>query len=508
MFCCTFTQACRAQPGGVPRLDVSTVKRMFPPAQVAQWPPGYLPACGVAHFLSPDGVPLADVIDCHRDMRADRRCQLQRDFAADYTMWCRATLMDFVRRLNERDRRRMKRFCMRDRTMHDAEVRELLGLAPYVAPRAQPSQETVGTSAAPKWGSCYEFTPFAVTQGHAMLPVSQCNGPDARMYLSTFPQIRNIMHTEFDSMGPARAIALLSGDDFFPTAECLQELVLYLRSRVGEIIAAEKAFRGSSLSTERGRDANDGDQHEADAGQPFSLDTPVVSFFGNGRLAWLLNNSGLLPFPVVPVQPPEYAARRQRRNKHLLSRDGFVSELFGHGVLPESFTTVFPCETITVPDALRKYRPCVVLVEPHVDRDWLCDLRGFYTTREVVLLGSVDSPAMCSFGFPFLSFGVMAGPTTYWAYNEALQRVSAAERIQMPVDPPHVSQGYARRPIDNISSYLISPNDCYAFSYQHRCLSFIRKECPISRGRYTEAICNTSPELCPSNMVAGEKHQI
>ncbi|CBH14252.1 hypothetical protein, conserved [Trypanosoma brucei gambiense DAL972] len=434
MFCCTFTQACRAQPGGVPRLDVSTVKRMFPPAQVAQWPPGYLPACGVAHFLSPDGVPLADVIDCHRDMRADRRCQLQRDFAADYTMWCRATLMDFVRRLNERDRRRMKRFCMRDRTMHDAEVRELLGLAPYVAPRAQPSQETVGTSAAPKWGSCYEFTPFAVTQGHAMLPVSQCNGPDARMYLSTFPQIRNIMHTEFDSMGP--------------------HSIWY------------------------------------------------------GRLAWLLNNSGLLPFPVVPVQPPEYAARRQRRNKHLLSRDGFVSELFGHGVLPESFTTVFPCETITVPDALRKYRPCVVLVEPHVDRDWLCDLRGFYTTREVVLLGSVDSPAMCSFGFPFLSFGVMAGPTTYWAYNEALQRVSAAERIQMPVDPPHVSQGYARRPIDNISSYLISPNDCYAFSYQHRCLSFIRKECPISRGRYTEAVCNTSPELCPSNMVAGEKHQI
>ncbi|KAH8620791.1 hypothetical protein ERJ75_000026800 [Trypanosoma vivax] len=364
----------------------------------------------------------------------------------------------------------MRRLTDRHRAVHDAEARGLLGLPERAVPHSA-SQAMPGVGV----GKHYDFTPYAATQEYAMLPVSSCDGPGARLHLTTFPQIRNIMHTEFDSMGPARALSLLTGDELLPTTELVQELAFYLRRRVEEIRAGEGAFRRTAV--EQGGAAAAGGFEV-----PFSMETPVVCFFGNGRLAWLLNNSGLLPFPVVPVGSPAHAAARERRQRHLLARDGFVAELSGSGVIGGGFSTVFPCESISVLDAMRKYRPCLVVVEPHTDRDWLCDLRGFYTTREVLLLGPVDSPAMCSFAFPFLSFGVTPGPTTYWIYNDMLQRAAVADRIRMPMDPPHVSQGYARHAVDNISSYLLSPNDCCAFSNQYRCISFVRKVYPVIKG--------------------------
>ncbi|CCD12814.1 unnamed protein product [Trypanosoma congolense IL3000] len=462
--------------GRVKRLDKAAVGRLFLPSQISQWPPGYVPACGVAHFLSPDGVSLGDVIDCHREMKTEGGSEIQRDFAADYMMWCQATLRDFVRRLDDRGRRRMRRFCSRDRTMHDAEVRELFNLNPYAPPMSSISADrTARVASANDSKVCYQFTPYAVTQEYAMLPVSSSKGPETRVSFTTFPQLRNVLYTEFDSMGPGRAISLLSGDDYFLTAELLQELISYLRRRVGEIMSGEEEFRRFSPSS-MGSGTKEGTHHS------FSSETPVVSFFGNGRLPWLLNDSGLLPFPVVPVRLPAHAAVQERRQKRLHARDGLVAELFESGVVTDSFSTMFPCECISVQDALLKYRPCLILVEPHVDRDWICDLRGFYTTREVLIIGPVDSPAMCSFGFPFLSFGVTSGPTTYWAYNDMLQRVSAAHRIQMPIDPPYVSQGYSRISVDNISAYLMSPNDCPAIGSQHRCISFLRKVYPTMKG--------------------------
>lgn len=445
------------------RLDRAAVQRLFPPSQIAQWPASYLPACGVAHFLSPDGVPRVDVTDAYRDIKSDERHELQRDFAADYTMWCRGALSDFVRLLSDRQKRRLRRFTARDRTMHDAEVREMFNLCPYASPQAPLGQR-------------YEFTPYARTQAYAMLPVSRCESPNARLNFTTFPQIRNVMHTEFDSMGPSRAISMLSGDDLMPTAEMIQALAFYLRRRVGEITTAEESFCRSAIN-----DCRDGGQLRS-----FSTETPVVSFFGNGRLAWLLNNSELLPFPIVPVQPPAYAARRTRHQNYLLARDGILAELTESGVIANSFATVFPCESISVGDALQKYRPCIALVEPHTDRDWLCDLRGFYSTREVLLLGPVDSPAMGSFAFPFLTFGVTPGPTTYWTYGNTLQPVSAASRIQMPMDPPYSLQGYTRRAVDDISAYMLSPNDCSAFGSQYRCLSYVRHTYPVFKNRPTE----------------------
>ncbi|RNE96303.1 uncharacterized protein Tco025E_09766 [Trypanosoma conorhini] len=462
----TVAWASQQKPGRVRRLDGASVRRLFPPSQIAQWPQGYLPACGVAHFLHPDGVPLRDVIDCYQDMKADQRHELQRDFAADYTLWCRGALSDFVRRLGDRGRRRLRRYTARDRVMHDAEVRELFGLCPYAPPDAAT-------------GRRYEFTPYATTQTYAMLPVSRCEGPGARLHFTAFPQIRNVMHTEFDSMGPSRALSLLSGDDLMPTAEMVQTLAFYLRRRVEEITTGEAAFRRSANKSHNSHTSGASDGSDDSEAHAFSRGTPVACFFGNGRLPWLLNNSEILPFRVLSLQPPSYAVRRERQQKHLLAHNGILADLTERGVVSKSFSTVFPCESISVQAALRRYRPCIALVEPHVDRDWLCDLRGFYSVREVVLLGPVDSPAMGSFAFPFLSFGVTPGPTTYWTYGDTLQRVAAANRIQMPMDPPYALQGYTRHALDDVSSYLLSPNDCTAFGCQYRSLSFLRSVFPV-----------------------------
>lgn len=366
--------------------------------------------------------------------------------------------------------------------LHDAEVREIFGLSPYAPPRPAGassssllSTTTETTSSGKRY---YEFTPYAATQEHVMLPISRCAGPDGRVHFATFPQIRNVMHTEFDSMGPLRAITMLTGDELHPTAEFLQNLAIYLRQRVEEIVEGEEAFKRTAITTII--DSDDiNNPLQGGRSHSFSTETPVVCFFGNGRLAWLLNNSEFLPFPVLPVQTPAQAASRDRRQKSLLAQHGLLPDLVKSGAVANGISTVFPCETISVADALRKYRPCIALVEPHVDRDWLCDMRGFYSMREVLTLGPVDSPAMGSFTFPFLGFGVTPGPTTYWTYSDTLQRVTHASRIQMPTDPPHVTQGYTRRELDTISACMISPNDCQAFGSQHRCLSFVRTPHPV-----------------------------
>ncbi|KAH9600670.1 hypothetical protein LSM04_000689 [Trypanosoma melophagium] len=474
----------RASPAVGPRLDAAAVKRMFPPEQIRLWPDGYRPACGVAHFIQPDGVQIADVIECYRGVRENREQALQRDFAADYTMWCRAALCEFIRHLRDRDKRRLRRFTGLDRTMHDADVREIFGLPSYAPPRPKGATSLSLSSSLRTKETCeagtryYEFTPYAATQEYVMLPISRCTSPDERVHFTTFPQIRNVMHTEFDSMAPLRAITMLTGDDLHPTAEFLQNLAFYLRHRVEEIIEGEEAFKRTAITTTINSESVNNPLQSGKA-HSFSTETPVVCFFGNGRLAWLLNNSEFLQFPVLPVQTPAQAASRDRRQKSLLAQHGLLPDLVKDGAVANSIGTVFPCETISVADALRKYRPCIALVEPHVDRDWLCDIRGFYSMREVLTLGPVDSPAMGSFTFPFLSFGVTPGPTTYWTYSDSLQRVTSASRIQMPMDPPHVVQGYARRELDAISAYMISPNDCQAFGSQHRCLSFVRTLYPV-----------------------------
>ncbi|KPA75117.1 putative mitochondrial hypothetical protein [Leptomonas pyrrhocoris] len=484
----------------VSRIDHKTAEKLFPREQRLQWPDGYLPASGVAHLLRPNGVPFQEVLECYADIKQDQQHELQRDFAADYTLWHRCALEQFVRSLGVHRRRRFTRLTARDRLVHDGDVRDVFQLPPYAPPAPmrlpgdlhrrgaadRPQQQQVPASLSSKqetgktassqqqWQQppkYYEFQPYAATQEYAMLPVRSVHSPQQRVQFTTFPQLRNVLHTDFDSMSAMRALSLYSDDSIVFTRELVQTIALYLLRRLDEIAQAESSFLASAST------ASDVTSSLSPLGRPtFAAETPVVAFFGNGRLAWMLNESGLLPQSVRAVQLPRHAAERQRRQTHLLQRQKSLGDSFG---FHSAFSAIFPCETLSVGDALRKYRPAIALVEPHVDRDYLSDLRGFFSVREVLCCGPIDSPAMGSFAFPFLSFGVTPGPTTYWAYNDNLHKVTAAARIQMPMDAPFVSQGYERCYVDDVSAYLISPNDCPALTHQYRCLAFRRVRPPV-----------------------------
>lgn len=503
----------------VSRLSSSTVDRMFPTEQRAQWPTGYVPASGVAHFLRPGGVPFQDLLDCAEDLRSTGQQQqqgqreLQRDFASDYTLWSRCVLEDALKGLDERQKRSFKKITARDRGgggVRDAGMREFFDLTPFApaAPASMgappdptksihlkhgpmkdrgggsgggipPPPAKATTAAAAVKGlrlspqerdKYYEFTPYAATQAYAMMPVAGIEAAGRPVSFTSYPQVRNVLYRDFDSMSPLRALSLFSGDDLVYTTEMVQTIALHLKRRLHELLEGEAAFTRAAAAPS-----------DIDIG--FSRETPILCCFGNGRLSWCLNQTGLLPVQGVrPMQLPSQAGPRARRHEYLSSRQK-QNFLFNSYDFSESFTHLFPCETISVGDALRKYQPAIVIVEPHVDRDWLAAIRGFYSVREVMVMGPIDSAAMCSFAFPFLSFGVTPGPTTYWVYNNNLQRVAASDRIQLPVDPPHELQGYERVYNDDVSARLISPNDCPAIGRQYRCLSFVRRECPVVRSK-------------------------
>ncbi|KAG5509120.1 hypothetical protein JKF63_06129 [Porcisia hertigi] len=484
----------------VSRIDLQTAEKLFPREQRLQWPTGYLPASGVAHLLHPDGVPFHEVLECYMDIKRDGRHELQRDFASDYTLWNRCSLEEFVRRLGSHRRRHFTRLTARDRLVHDASVREVFQLAPYLPPAppavmsslssrgraTPPSQAPIAAATSPtaaderERAAYHHFQSYAATQEYAMLPVQGVRSPQQRVRFSVFPQIRNVLHTDFDSMTALRALNLYSEDGIMYTRELVQTIALYVQRRLEEILEAEAVFlRFASKAT-------------APSSVPlptFASESPVIVFFGNGRLAWMLNESGLFPRTVRAVQLPRQEVQRSRRRTHLLQQQETLENDFA---FHKSFTTIFPCETLSVGDALRKYKPAIALVEPHVDRDYISDIRGYYSVREVLLMGPIDSPAMGSFSFPFLTFGVTPGPTTYWVYNDNLQKVKVSARVQMPMDAPYKAQGYERHYVDDISAYLISPNDCSAIGGQFRCLAFRRVRPPVLKQANTAA--ETTPQ--------------
>ncbi|KAG5482728.1 hypothetical protein CUR178_06765 [Leishmania enriettii] len=476
----------------VSRIDRHTAEKLFPREQRLQWPTGYLPASGVAHFLHPDGVPYQEVLECYVDMKRDRQHELQRDFASDYTLWNRCSLEQFVRQLGAHRRRCFTRLTARDRLVHDAVFREVFQLAPYLPPppavnhgtlfagarlpsssEAPPAAATSTTSASTvEKPAFYQFQPYAATQEYAMLPVKGVRSPQQRVRFSTFPQIRNVLHTDFDSMTALRALSFYCEDGILYTRELVQAVALYVQRRLEELLEAEPSFLKAASEAS-----------PLSAPLPtFASESPVLVFFGNGRLAWMLNESGILPRTVRAVQLPRQDAQRRRRLTYLQQQQEALERSVG---LHKSFTAAFPCEPLSVGDALRKYRPAIALVEPHAGRDYMSDIRGYCSVREVLALGPIDSPAMGSFAYPFLSFGVTPGPTTYWVYNDNLHKVHASERIQMPMDAPHESQGYERHYVDDISAYLISPNDCAAIGSQFRCLAFRRVRPPVRKPEST-----------------------
>lgn len=465
---------------------------------------------------------------------------LRRDFHSDYILWSRAALEDFLEdhillpraiphaspspsssssSFEARVARRKKYFrqwTSRRVLLPDAVVRELFQLHPRLPPRPDlpptPSASrglTAGhppisnsssspslsfEKAAAAYSEYYHFTPFAALQDVALRPIASCHHPRDTVRFSTFPQLFNVFQQEFCSFSALHTLSQYSGDTLVLTQELILHLAAYLRQSADEILHAEPAFLQSGGGG--GAPSTVSSAASSSSSIPFPSsppDAPILLCFGNGRLADALNASGLLhPRKVVSVRLRSQAVAAEKASQ--LARSEMRKET---SVLPQSdyFRSLvhpdfaqpaspFPCQTVSsVQEALRQYRPSLVVVEPHRGgRDYLADLRGYHTVRRVVVLGPIDGPGMASMWFPFLSFGVTPGAQTYFMYNEWLQRVGAAVQVKMPVDAPHEAQGYRKRYLDSeISSWLLSPNDVVAIPHQYRAMVFERILCPRKR---------------------------
>jgi hypothetical protein len=407
-------------------MDPSAVSKLFPPEYIKRWPSGYRPCEAVAYYMYPKGIPLEELIDARRSIVEDETNSMQKDFAADNRQWLHTAFEDLVKKSSDEQLRMLKKVLNRERLPSEAEVLKAFGLKPRPAK--------------------YHFTSFARTQETATQCIAHCRSRKDTVKICDFPTLQNLLHMSYDSMTPMKYVTSRSLDDIFYTKEFVTDFALELR---------EKFENLDSVSKNR----------------------PILTLFGKGRLAAALNDTGILPV-LVKAAHPKFPRRRET------PLPGFGDE----GV-PGFFAT-FPFDTIPVDAAIQKYEPSMIVCEPHVDQDWTAEMRGYYTVRELYMVGQADSPAMGSFSYPWLSWGVTPGPETYWMYTENFRRISVRQSaapngkvLPLPMDPPHVLQGYQKEYRDELSKLLIGGNDTDELPYQYRVVRFHRVEIPVLKSK-------------------------
>ena len=366
---------------------------------------------------------------------------------------------------------------------------------PYQSMRAGVAQRLARDEqqAAQVWckggGFLFRSTPYSLTQERAVAVASTASRMSTVRFAS-LPELRNLLYADFNSCSPLKHWARAVGDVLILTREFVAELALYLARRVEEEIPAYERVmqkRGTPVSK--------------------SHVYCVLCPFGNGRLGHFLNQSGLLPDNVEVVtahidraaglskapssireakdtQGSTTASARVNPMRTTESNSGarghsVVQTMIDRHKLPPTYNVGFPIVDGTrtpLGDLLDAYRPIIVVAEPHTSRDYSADLRGFYSVRELLMVGQVDSPAMGSFSFPWLTFGVGPGSDTYWIYNDRFEIDNrlGPQAGQLPVDPPYIAQGYKRVTLDRLSATVIHSNDTAELPHQGKALSFRR----------------------------------
>lgn len=273
----------------------------------------------------------------------------------------------------------------------------------------------------------YRFTPFAVGQEIAMRPIEKAREKskegrtDPTVLFEDFPSLHRVLNTSYYGFTPLSYFLHACGDEIWWTRESVAEIASYLGSRLRDL-----------------------------GGHP----QPVLTTFSNGRLAHFL--SSVVDVPVMAWSQPG----RKSRTKGLPTI-----------VTDPSWDMMYKVVPGTLTDALVQVNPQIVIVEPHNDRDFMAEIHGYPSVKEVIFLGPVDSPGMCSFSFPWLSFGALPGSSTYYVYDENLQMNVAMNNGRHPMDPPYAMQGYETTPlyIDEISSRLLGRNDGDEYHSSMRC---------------------------------------
>ena len=337
-------------------------------------------------------------------------------------------------------------------------------------------------------GLIFRGTSFAGAQEKAMAALKETAVSKGTVNIDSLPELRNLLYTEYVSYSPLKQWSRVVGDSLVLTQEFIAELALYLTRRVDEEIP-----RFRSAMAKRGTPV------------PPNHIYCILCPFGNGRLGHFLNESGLLPENVEVVTinvdgkagssqaPKSIKEAREARGSGTVSSktstssvsdstkkvNSVVASMIEQHKLPASYDVSFNVvdgSATPLSDLLDAYQPIIIIAEPHTSRDYSADFRGYFSVQEVLFIGQVDSPAMGSFTYPWLTFGVYPGSDTYWVYGDTLK---IEERFnshagQLPVDPPYLAQGYKRVFLNRISATLIHSNDTVDVPHQAQALAFRR----------------------------------
>jgi hypothetical protein len=463
---------------------------LFPPEQRKMWPRGYLPTATAAFFLKRDAVTLREVIGAREDLRNDSAHDLQRDLAQDYQVWCRTAFEQFAHTSSDHDKSVFRRVMSRGSLPDYEDVVGVFDLPSLAAvnieaestllpgvdedPRAKEKilrrraaieqrrarfiqnrvrrmkGEALITEPLPpstKDGiEPYPFTSYSQTLDAVLAPIQGCRSLNDPVRMVDLPTVRNLLHIHHDATSHLRFLSFRTGDDILPSQQLVTELATYLRERWEKLDDASKK-------------------------------KPILLLFGNGRLGAALNEAGILPVNVFTAAP--YSPIQRQRQSGELKGQQTALDLPGPIRTPRTFAKTFPVETIGIAPALHKYKPALVIMEPHMERDYTAEARGYYSVREVLMMGRVDGPGMASFNYPWLSFGCAPSLETYWIVNEKLQLQEVPDdKSFMPTDAPYVAQGYDKVYIDRISKWLVGSNDTPRLPHQYRCVAFRRTEIP------------------------------
>jgi hypothetical protein len=481
---------------GRPPISDDQIRELFSSEQRARWPTNFRPSVGASAFLRKEGVPLTSLIELRKEITDDHNADLQKDLTYDMNLWTRCCFEQEVLTADEKRKRLIRKVLTRDRIPtynevvsfakvpsladcndFEVECRDLPGhsdpsealespannyevTANAASERLKKAQEarrkTLEREKMIRDKKRYPFTSQAFLQQQKVFSVLEGSVQTLsdRVVFPDFPTFSNLLHHHYDSCSFLKYVAARTGDELLINQEFVRELGLYLRSRMEyyhskERLDQEAKILGTTTTTT-------------------SSSSPTILFlFTNGRLPQALQES------AIPIGFPIHATNSRKR---LVARKDQALPILGEKETPGSYSKEFPYEIISVTKALEKYKPTIVVAEPHMDRDWTAEMRGFHTVREVILLGQVDSPAMCSFSYPWLSFGCAPSMESYFAYNSLFQKVNVAQDSQfMPMDAPYIQQGYEKLYLDNnISKWMVCSNDTKSAPHQSRCCVFRR----------------------------------
>lgn len=490
-----------------PPISDEQVRELFTPQQLSRWPTNFRPSVGSSAFLRKEGVPLSSLIELRREITDDHNADLQKDLTYDMSLWTRCSFEQEILTADEKRRRLIRKVLQRDRIPSYSEVvnfakvpslaecndfekecRDLPGhsdpsealespannyqpnAANAAAERLKKAQEVrrkhVEREKMIRDRKRYPFTSQAWLQQSKVFSVLESSNVQTlsdRVVFPDYPAFSNLLHHHYDSCSFLKYISARTGDELLINQEFVRELGLYLRSRMEYYRSKERLEQEAKILQQQGTSTS----ISTSTNNINNNNGSILFMFTNGRLPQALQES------AIPIGFPIHATNTRKR---LVVRKESTLPILGEKETPSTYSKEFPYEIIPVTKALEKYQPTIVVAEPHMDRDWTAEMRGFHSVREVVLLGQVDSPAMCSFSYPWLSFGCAPSLESYFAYNSLFQKVNVAQDSQfMPMDAPYVQQGYEKLYLDqSISKWMVCSNDTKDAPHQSRCCVFRR----------------------------------